>query len=260
LKKRAESDFEIEVGERIIRRGYKVIPQFKPLPNDFNYRVDLVVQGEKSRVGVECDGDRYHGPEKWENDQRRETQLRRAGWKFWRISGSAFYREKERSLEGLWRFLEDERIRPYRLSDEAEGGEKSNLLGKESGEQKLTGSSLQNESMNKERGSNEEDKSSRTTLRTGENINDSMPDGISIQSRDRIGEMKELIDLISNWKAWQELIDWGHKTGNVDSHSRAISWQVLDNLKLGRKMPLWLRNEMIKIWKTANKKGFKPKI
>jgi len=203
-------------------------------------------------------------PEKWENDQRRETQLRRAGWKFWRISGSAFYRDKEKSLEGLWRFLEDEEIMPYRSSDEGgKGGEKTNPLGEESKERSSSGSSLQNESMDKERGkkrSNEEDKSSSRIPKTGENINDSMPDDISVQSYDRIGEMKELIDLISNWKAWQELIDWGHKTGNVDSHSRTISWQVLDHLKLGRKMPLWLRNEMMKIWKTANKKGFKPKI
>ena len=262
LKKRAESDFEIEVGERIIRRGYKVVSQFKPLPNDFNYRIDLVVQGEKSRVGVECDGDRYHGPEKWENDQRRETQLRRAGWKFWRISGSAFYRDKERSLEGLWRFLGDEGIMPHRSSDEeGEGGEKSNPMGEESKGNSF-GSSLKNESTIKERDKkrrDEEDKSSKIILKSGENINDSMPDSISIQSHDRIGEIKELIDLISNWKAWQELIDWGHKTGNIDSHSRAISWQVLDNLRLGRKMSLWLRNEMIKIWRTANKKGFKPR-
>lgn len=110
LRGQAESVFEIEVGERIIKRGYKVISQYRPFPSDYGYRIDLVIQGEKNRVAVECDGDRYHGPEKWEYDQRREAQLRRAGLKFWRISGSAFYRNKEKSLEGLWRFLEDEGI------------------------------------------------------------------------------------------------------------------------------------------------------
>jgi very-short-patch-repair endonuclease len=107
-KQKADSPFEIEVGERIIKRGYKVIPQFKPFPNDYNYRIDLVIQGENNRVAVECDGDRYHGIEQWEYDQRREAQLRRAGWKFWRISGSAFYRDKDSAVEGLWQFLEDE--------------------------------------------------------------------------------------------------------------------------------------------------------
>ncbi len=77
---------------------------------DYNYRIDLVIQGENNRVAVECDGDRYHGIEKWEYDQRREAQLRRAGWKFWRISGSAFYRDKDKALEGLWQFLDEEGI------------------------------------------------------------------------------------------------------------------------------------------------------
>lgn len=110
LKQKAESEFEIEVGERIIKKRFKVIPQYRPFPSDFNYRIDLVIQGEKNRVAVECDGDRWHGIEKWEYDQRREAQLRRAGWKFWRISGSAFYRNKEKALEGLWKFLEAEGI------------------------------------------------------------------------------------------------------------------------------------------------------
>jgi len=112
LKDVADSHFEIAVGERIIRRGYKVIPQYRPFPSDNGYRIDLVIQGDKNRVAVECDGDRWHGPERWEYDQRREAQLRRAGWKFWRISGSAFYRDKERSLEELWKFLDEEEVRP----------------------------------------------------------------------------------------------------------------------------------------------------
>ncbi len=117
LKKKADSEFEIEVGVRIIKSGYKVIPQYQPLPRDFRYKIDLVVQGEKNRVAVECDGDRWHGPEKWEYDQRREAQLRRAGLKFWRISGSAFYRHKEKSLESLWQFLDDEGIERTLIQD-----------------------------------------------------------------------------------------------------------------------------------------------
>jgi len=112
LRQKAQTPFEIDVGERLIRRGYIVIPQVRPFPKDFRYRIDLVVQGERSRVAVECDGDQWHGPEQWEYDQRREAQLRRAGWKFWRISGSTFYRNKERALESLWRFLEDSGVGP----------------------------------------------------------------------------------------------------------------------------------------------------
>ncbi len=112
LRQSADSDFEIEVGERIINKGYTVIPQYRPFPRDYQYRIDLVVQGDRSRVAIECDGDRWLGPERWEYEQRREAQLRRAGWKFWRISGSSFYRNKEKSLDGLWTFLEEAGVNP----------------------------------------------------------------------------------------------------------------------------------------------------
>ncbi|HKQ92622.1 MAG TPA: AAA domain-containing protein [Blastocatellia bacterium] len=112
LKQTADSEFEFEVGESIIGRGYTVIPQFRPFPRDSQYRIDLVVEGENGRVAIECDGDRWPGDEKWEYDQHREAQLRRAGWKFWRISGSAFYRNKEKALAGLWEFMEDAGVNP----------------------------------------------------------------------------------------------------------------------------------------------------
>src|SRR5258707_15516138 len=75
-------------------------------------RIDLVVQGMDARLAVECDGDQYHTLENWEEDQVRERQLRRARWEFWRITGSAFYREKERALESLWKKLNDMGIQP----------------------------------------------------------------------------------------------------------------------------------------------------
>jgi len=106
LQQKADSPFEVEVGTRIIRRGFKVIPQFRPFPRDSQYRIDLLVQGPRGRLAVECDGDQWHGPERWEYDQRREAQLRRAGLKFWRINGSAFYRNKDRALDSLWPALE----------------------------------------------------------------------------------------------------------------------------------------------------------
>lgn len=36
----------------IIDKGYKIIPQYQPPPNDFNYRIDMVIQGEKNRVAM----------------------------------------------------------------------------------------------------------------------------------------------------------------------------------------------------------------
>ena len=104
------SQFSFDVGNILIDRGYQVIPEYPVI----GYRIDLVVQGENARLAVECDGDQYHTLEKWEEDQVRERQLRRAGWEFWRVSGSSFYRYKERALDSLWGKLEELGIKPIR--------------------------------------------------------------------------------------------------------------------------------------------------
>ncbi len=98
------SQFSFDVGNILIDRGYQIIPEYPVI----GYRIDLVVQGDNARLAVECDGDQYHTLENWEDDQIRERQLRRAGqWEFWRVTGSAFYRNKDKSLESLWKRLND---------------------------------------------------------------------------------------------------------------------------------------------------------
>lgn len=108
LKEKNESPFELEVGNIILNQGYKVIPQFEVA----GYRIDLVIQGEYTRLAVECDGDAYHGPDKWKLDFEREQILRRAGWEFWRITGSSFYRYREDALQSLWTKLDEMDIKP----------------------------------------------------------------------------------------------------------------------------------------------------
>lgn len=102
------SQFSFDVGNILIDRGYKVLPEYPVI----GYRIDLVVQGENARLAVECDGDQYHTLENWEDDQVRERQLRRAGWEFWRVSGSSFYRNKDKALDSLWEKLEEMGIKP----------------------------------------------------------------------------------------------------------------------------------------------------
>lgn len=102
------SQFSFDVGNILIDRGYQVLPEYPVI----GYRIDLVVQGENARLAVECDGDQYHTLENWEEDQVRERQLRRAGWEFWRVSGSSFYRHKEKALDSLWEKLEELGIKP----------------------------------------------------------------------------------------------------------------------------------------------------
>lgn len=102
------SQFSVDIGNILIDRGYQVIPEYPVI----GYRIDLVVQGQSSRLAVECDGDQYHTLENWEADQAREQQLRRAGWEFWRVTGSAFYRHKEEALTSLWTKLDELGVTP----------------------------------------------------------------------------------------------------------------------------------------------------
>lgn len=103
------SEFEYEVAKIIINRGYRVIPQWEVA----GYRIDLVVQGENSKLAIECDGDKYHNAiEKWHEDIERQQILERSGWKFWRLSGSSFYRHEEKALDSLWVKLDELKIKP----------------------------------------------------------------------------------------------------------------------------------------------------
>ena len=45
------------------------------------YRIDMVVEGHNdTRLAIECDGDRYHGADRWEADIHRQRILERVGW------------------------------------------------------------------------------------------------------------------------------------------------------------------------------------
>ncbi len=46
----------------LAQRGYRVIPQVK----SGAYRIDMVVEGERRHaLAIECDGDEFHGPDRW---------------------------------------------------------------------------------------------------------------------------------------------------------------------------------------------------
>lgn len=100
---KTESQFERDVLRRILDAGYsRVIAQY-PVGG---YRIDLVVEGPETRLAVECDGDYWHGPDRWDDDRARQTVLERSQWTFERIRGSAFYRDRNAALEPLWARLE----------------------------------------------------------------------------------------------------------------------------------------------------------
>jgi very-short-patch-repair endonuclease len=110
LRTLCESPFEREMYDELTQRGYWVTPQVKV----GQYRIDMVVEGHNNaRLAVECDGDKYHGLEKWADDHRRERDLRRAGdWVFWRCFASAFIRRRKDMLDDLVKTLTERGIEP----------------------------------------------------------------------------------------------------------------------------------------------------
>ena len=104
-----ESGFERDVFSALIECGYHVTPQV----GAEGFSIDMVVEGEGGRrLAVECDGDRYHGPEKWADDMRRQRVLERVGWTFWRCFGSNWSLNRRAVFDDLLQTLERSGIRP----------------------------------------------------------------------------------------------------------------------------------------------------
>jgi very-short-patch-repair endonuclease len=108
-----ESQFERDVATALISRNYRIIPQY-PYAGK---RIDLVVEGTKSRLAIECDGDEWHGPDRYEADMQRQRILERAGWKFARVRGSSFYAGRQAEVTRLLAEIEAQEIQP--ITDEA---------------------------------------------------------------------------------------------------------------------------------------------
>ena len=108
-----ESTFEQRVFLALRDRGFHVTPQVEVNGR----RIDLVVSGARGRLAVECDGDHWHTRREDQlADLDRELELRRAGWRFWRVRESEFNLDPEGALSTLWTTLEDRGIRPGDLA------------------------------------------------------------------------------------------------------------------------------------------------
>jgi very-short-patch-repair endonuclease len=106
---RCESGFEKQVYSELVSRGYRVTPQVKTGA----YRIDMVVEGQGDlRLAIECDGDEFHGPDRWQHDLSRQRVLERAGWVFWRCFASTWVLRKDEVMEELVEFLDRMGIEP----------------------------------------------------------------------------------------------------------------------------------------------------
>lgn len=115
-----DSEFERAVYQRIAERGFYVRTQVcVGDPTNHRFRIDLVVEGMQGRLAVECDGDKWHGPERYESDMARQRDLERAGWQFVRIRGGDFYRDPDSAMQPVWGELERLGIQPGGVDTDA---------------------------------------------------------------------------------------------------------------------------------------------
>lgn len=109
LEALCDSDFEREIFRRLLARGFSVRPQVGAM----GFSIDMVVEGDgNARLAIECDGDKYHGPERWADDMARQRVLERVGWKFWRCWASSFTVDPDGCMADLFDTLERLNIRP----------------------------------------------------------------------------------------------------------------------------------------------------
>ena len=72
-----------------------------------------------TRLAVECDGDEFHGHDRWHHDTARQRVLERAGWTFWRCFASTWTLRKDEVFAELLERLGALGIEPIGAIDRA---------------------------------------------------------------------------------------------------------------------------------------------
>jgi len=104
----ADSDFEMEVADRLRAKGYKVELQV----GVSGFRIDIGVRHpdhpEQFLAGVECDGARYHASKSArDRDRLREEVLKGLGWNLIRVWSTDWFGNPTRETEKLIKKLEE---------------------------------------------------------------------------------------------------------------------------------------------------------
>ncbi|MBK8566262.1 MAG: DUF559 domain-containing protein [Saprospiraceae bacterium] len=99
-----DSWFEVDVYNDIVSRRLSVIPQYEVAKG--RYKIDMVaLLPDGTKIAIECDGDKWHGPEQHQNDMMRQKVLERCGWQFFRVRGYEYYTNRKKALEPLWNMI-----------------------------------------------------------------------------------------------------------------------------------------------------------
>ena len=93
----------------LVARGYHIVQQW----DVGAYKIDMVAICENKKIAIECDGNQFHsGDIKIREDMERQTILERIGWRFIRIRGSEYYRDKEKTINRVINELKNNGIEP----------------------------------------------------------------------------------------------------------------------------------------------------
>ena len=105
----SDSPFETEVAKALAAQGYHIVQQWQAGA----YYIDMVAICGNKKIAIECDGERWHsGEDKIRQDMERQSILERLGWKFIRIRGSEYYRERSQTISRVIGKLNDAGIYP----------------------------------------------------------------------------------------------------------------------------------------------------
>ncbi|MCI5223718.1 MAG: DNA helicase, partial [Candidatus Electrothrix sp. AR4] len=103
-----DSWIEVDIALHFTSLGYRIVPQYTFAGG----KIDLVIQGNRTQLAVECDSDHWQGPNQYTADLRRQKKLERCGWHFFRIQASRYYADPDKALEPLRMLLDRLRILP----------------------------------------------------------------------------------------------------------------------------------------------------
>ncbi|WP_114945276.1 DUF3320 domain-containing protein [Microvirga calopogonii] len=114
-----DSDFEIEVADRLRARGYEIDLQV----GVSGFRIDLGVRHpdypERYLAGVECDGARYHSSKSArDRDRLREEVLCSLGWDIVRVWSTDWFDNPDLQTDRLVKRLEELRAKPIPAHEE----------------------------------------------------------------------------------------------------------------------------------------------
>lgn len=103
-----DSWFEVDIFLKLKEKGYRVVPKYTV----DSYTIDLVIEGQDNRLGIECYGASWKNSEEFEENMMRQRMLRNCGWDFQGIYSSEYYRYPEKIFEGLLAKLTEMDIKP----------------------------------------------------------------------------------------------------------------------------------------------------